>query len=241
MDAQVARCGSCGAPIPPDAVQCPYCQSQVATLACPKCLGLVPVTARHCPRCGSAVEVREHGPTGLQCPECRDALVKAAVGGIELDQCRRCGGVWLDRGLFERIAADREERGTVLGALPGDQAKGAVAAGSVRYRPCPACGKLMNRTNYGRISGVVLDTCKDHGLWFDKDELRRVLEFIQKGGLDKSRERQIQELEDKKRLAAASQPLPSGGWEEDEERPGRGPGLLDLIDALDDLVDRIRR
>lgn len=239
MEAEVLRCGSCGAPIPADAVQCPYCQCQVATVACPRCLGLVPLEAKHCFRCGATVEVQEHGPAGLACPDCRQALVKASVGGIDLNQCHRCGGLWLTTALFERVAADREGRGTVLGALPGDRAKGSVAAEAVRYRPCPECGRMMNRTNYGRISGVVLDTCKEHGLWFDKDELRRVLEFIEKGGLDKARERQIQELEDRKRQATASQPLPASEWGDDRGR--RGPGLLDLVDGLGDLLSLIRR
>jgi Zn-finger nucleic acid-binding protein len=128
----------------------------------------------------------------MTCPECKEALMKASVGGMDLNQCHRCGGVWLDQELFERVAADREERGAVLGALPGDQARGTLASENVHYRRCPTCGRMMNRTNYGRISGVILDTCKSHGVWFDKDELRRVLEFIQKGGLDKSRERQLQ-------------------------------------------------
>ena len=239
MAALTCHCASCGAPIPVDAVQCPYCRCQAATVACPTCLGLVPVAARHCPRCGAAVVVQEHGPAGLQCPECRTAMVKASVGQIDLDQCLRCGGVWLDLALFERVAADREERGTVLGALPGDQAKAPPAPEAIHYRPCPACGKLMNRTNYGRISGVILDTCKEHGLWFDKDELRRVLEFIQKGGLDKSRERQIQELEDKKRLAMASQPIQAAEWDEAGSRSG--PGLLDVVSGLNGLLDWIRR
>jgi len=239
MEAQTLRCSSCGAPLPAEAVQCPYCQAQVATVACPKCFGMVSIAARHCPRCGTAIDVQEHGPTGLKCPECKEALMKAVVGSVELSQCHRCGGVWLSRELFERMAADREDRGTVLGALPGNQAKGAVTPETVHYRPCPACGRMMNRTNYGQISGVILDTCKEHGLWFDKNELRRVLEFIQKGGLDKVRERQIQDLEDKKRLAVASQPVPSLEWEGTHAQ--RGPGLLDLIDVLDDLVTWIRR
>jgi Zn-finger nucleic acid-binding protein len=113
-----------------------------------------------------------------------------------------------------------------------------VAPGNVRYRPCPACGKMMNRTNYGGISGVILDTCKTHGLWFDQDELRRVLEFIQKGGLDKVRERQIQELEDKQRLASASRPTAPQEWE--GASSASGPGLLDLLRAVDGLIDRIK-
>ena len=241
MEAQTLRCNSCGAPIAVEAVQCPYCQCQVATVACPKCLGMVSIAAKHCPQCGATVDVQEHGLSGLKCPECKQPLVKASVGRIDLSQCHRCGGVWLSRDLFERVAADREERGTVLGALPGDQAKGVIESEIIHYRPCPECSRMMNRTNYGRISGVILDTCKDHGLWFDKDELRRVLEFIQKGGLDKSRERQITELEDKKRQAVASQPLPTSGWEEQPTRFGKGPGLLDLLGAVEDIVERFRR
>jgi Zn-finger nucleic acid-binding protein len=165
--------------------------------------------------------------------------MKAAVGGVELNQCHRCGGLWLGRELFEQVAADREGRGAVLGALPGDAAKRAVLPAEVRYRPCPVCGHFMNRTNYGRISGVILDACRDHGLWFDKDELRRVLEFIEKGGLDKAREHQIRELDEKKRLAEASKPLPGAQWEQPRLRSG--PGLLDLIDAVGLFVGRLSR
>lgn len=240
MDAPTFRCGSCGAPIPADAVQCPFCTCQVATVACPKCLGLVPIAAKHCFRCGAAVDIQEHGPAGMNCPECKEALVKASVGGMDLNQCHRCGGVWLDQSLFERVAADREKRGAVLGALPGDQARGPVPGENVHYRRCPTCGQMMNRTNYGRISGVILDTCKAHGVWFDKDELRRVLEFIQKGGLDKARERQIQELEDKKRQVIAAQPIAPPEWE-NGTYPHSGPGLMDLLGALEGFISHIRR
>ena len=33
-----------------------------------------------------------------------------------------------------------------------------------------------------------------HGVWFDRDELRRVLEFVQSGGLEETRRREIEEL-----------------------------------------------
>ena len=239
MEAQSLRCGSCGAPIPADAVQCPYCQCQAATVACPKCLGMVALSAKHCPQCGALVEVQEHGLAGLKCPECKEALMKASVGSVDLSQCHRCGGVWLNQDLFERVAADREERGTVLGALPGNQAKAVIAPETVHYRPCPECGRMMNRTNYGHISGVILDTCKEHGIWFDKDELRRVLEFIQKGGLDKVREHQIRALEDEKRLAIAARSATPPEWT--NQHSLSGPGLFDLLEAMGGLIDRIKR
>ena len=59
----------------------------------------------------------------------------------------------------------------------------------------------MNRSNFAGCSGVVVDWCKAHGSWFDKDELRRIIEFIRAGGLRKAREREKQGLrEDAERL-----------------------------------------
>ena len=52
----------------------------------------------------------------------------------------------------------------------------------------------MNRINFDR-SGVVVDICKGHGIWFDRDELTRIAVFIDAGNLGKSRDRHKTELE----------------------------------------------
>jgi len=240
MGAATFRCPSCGAAVGEEDVQCPYCRSQLATVACPSCFGMVSLRARHCSHCGTEIRTLEHAPSDHSCPDCRIPLAATQVGGLEVEQCHRCGGLWLPIQLFERIAADRETRGGVLGALPGGPSKGEIRETVVRYRPCPQCGNMMNRTNYGRISGVVLDTCKHHGLWFDRDELRRVLAFIEGGGLDRSRERQIKELEEKKREANFAPTPAIAGWSEAPTRSS-GPGLLDLLDAVEGLIQRVRR
>jgi len=209
MEAATLNCQSCGGAVGADAVRCPYCGSQLATLACPRCFAMVSVHASHCSRCGAAIQRSAEAATALACPVCKGALVGTTVGPATLDQCRACGGVWVGQGNFEQLAADKAERGQVLGALPGVPQAQAVPAGPVRYRPCPKCGKLMNRSNYARISGVVLDVCKDHGLWFDRDELRQVLAFIEAGGLEKSRQRQMVEEEERLRRAAEP-PMPTG-------------------------------
>ena len=235
MEAKTLHCQSCGAAVGEDDLQCPYCRSQLATLACPRCFGMVGLHARHCPRCGAAILRAAAGASSLACPACRTALTATSVGGVSLDQCHACGGVWVAQANFEQIAADRAERGQMLGALPGQGPRVAVPLGAVHYRPCPRCGKLMNRTNYGRISGVVLDLCKDHGLWFDRDELRQVLEFIEGGGLEKSHARQIQEEEERRRMPKTD--LPQGDWTEAPLGARRG---VDLIGAFEALVNWIR-
>jgi Zn-finger nucleic acid-binding protein len=126
------------------------------------------------------------------------------VGELAVQECLACGGLWLEREAFEGLAASREGQGAVLGALPGQAPKAEPSEGltAIQYRPCPRCAQRMNRVNYAKRSGVVLDVCKDHGLWFDRDELRRVLVFIQEGGLDRARERDLEELKEAQRTAA---------------------------------------
>ncbi|MGH7180265.1 MAG: zf-TFIIB domain-containing protein, partial [Tepidisphaeraceae bacterium] len=71
--------------------------------------------------------------------------------------------------------------------------------GDWRYRPCPQCGQMMNRINFAGGSGIVLDICKPHGIWFDHDELRKIIEFIREGGLDRAREVEKQKLSEQRR------------------------------------------
>lgn len=226
--AEALHCPSCGAAVGSGDIRCPYCHSQLATVACPRCLAMVPLDAAHCPRCGAEIHRSpEEAASDLACPGCKAKLFHASVGEAHLDQCHACGGVWVAQPEFDKMASDREERGEVLGVLPGEGPKGALVAGEVRYRPCPLCGKLMNRINYAHVSGVIVDVCKDHGIWFDRDELRRVLTFIQEGGLEKSRERELRQLEDERRMAATSLPETSSwGLGAAQERPD---GLLDRL------------
>lgn len=207
MDARVIRCSGCGASVSPEATQCPYCRAQLATVACPGCFALVPLSATHCPGCGRALAPREVGtPDGAPCPACASPLAASHVGELEVKACQACGGLWLDRAMFEQLGADRERQGAILGALPVPVAAPQGPLAPVQYRPCPGCGQRMNRVNYAKRSGVVLDVCKAHGIWFDKDELRRVLAFIAAGGLDRAREQELEELKQAKRTAALQVP-----------------------------------
>ena len=44
----------------------------------------------------------------MNCPLCLDTVLDVTFhGGIELDICPRCRGVWLDRGELERLVGDR--------------------------------------------------------------------------------------------------------------------------------------
>src|SRR5260221_5937318 len=54
---------------------------------------------------------------------------------------------------------------------------------------------MMNRKNFARSSGVIVDMCKNHGVWFDVDELPKIVDFIQKGGMEMTREKEKIDLD----------------------------------------------
>jgi Zn-finger nucleic acid-binding protein len=57
----------------------------------------------------------------------------------------------------------------------------------------------MNRINFARCSGVIVDVCKGHGTWFDRDELSHIVEFIRQGGLEASRNKEKAAIEEERR------------------------------------------
>lgn len=198
MEAQTLRCPNCGAAIASDAPQCRFCESKLATIACPSCFGMMFIGSKHCPHCGAAAaEASAINLPTLKCPRCRIDMDSMAIAGEQMRECETCNGVWLEVASFERICANREEQAAVLGAAspaPSQQVNPDSQGNRVRYSPCPQCGQMMNRINFARCSGVIVDVCRGHGTWFDQDELRAIVEFIREGGLELSREKEKREI-----------------------------------------------
>jgi len=107
--------------------------------------------------------------------------------GTGLDECPRCGGAWLDVEAFAALAADENRRDALLATLRSHAA--ADTPVSAPTKVCPRCGGALVRFDYAGASGIQLDACRTHGVWFDRDELRRVLEFIRSGSLHHRRDR----------------------------------------------------
>ena len=112
----------------------------------------------------------------------------------------------MDVSSFEKNCADREQQSAVLGgASPAPTHSAGDVVSKVSYVPCPECSQLMNRINFARCSGVIVDICKGHGTWFDRDELSRIVEFIRAGGLEAARTKEKSQLEDARRRLEAEQ------------------------------------
>lgn len=195
-DAASLHCPNCGAPVGPGLRRCPYCEARLATVSCPSCFALMFDSAAYCDRCGAKRARAAAVVTPARCPGCSAELQRIAVGDASLLECGACDGVWVEAGDFERLCSSREAQAGVLHRVTEGPRP---AAERVRYRPCVACAKMMNRVNFGRISGVVVDVCKGHGTFLDAGELHQIVAFIHAGGLDRARARQIEELKEQER------------------------------------------
>jgi Zn-finger nucleic acid-binding protein len=154
------------------------------------------VGAKFCDHCGAIaapIEVSLDEKAG-DCPRCGVDLESNTIGETHLRSCTKCDGVWLEAAAFEAICADRESQSAVLGFLNNRTLRGRSMT-KVNYIPCPDCGQLMNRNNFAKASGVIVDICKKHGVWFDADELPSIIGFIKKGGMEMARQRERNELE----------------------------------------------
>jgi len=158
-----------------------------------------------CPHCGAKADRKDSTEAAAPelCPRCRVELNAVLVGAASLRECPRCEGIWTDTATLQQICADREKQAAVLGMAPPVLPEAVMeTAGQIRYLPCPVCGQLMNRVNFANFSGVIVEVCRQHGTWFDREQLRRIVEFIRAGGMDQARAREKADLEEDRRLAA---------------------------------------
>jgi Zn-finger nucleic acid-binding protein len=94
----------------------------------------------------------------LNCPACREQMLEIDDGGVKVDQCLGCLGLWFDAG-------ELETRGVRLGKLVERRPGG---------RDCPRCSEPMEIVS---AQLVELDCCpRCQGLFLDAGELKLLLD-----------------------------------------------------------------
>lgn len=101
-----------------------------------------------------------------------------------IEQCARCHGLFFDINELQALLDDAvvpvyEIDMRLLFTL---QKESPVPRRDFKYVSCPVCRKMMNRVNFGRRSGVVVDQCRNHGVWLEGGELHRLMEWKKAGG-----------------------------------------------------------
>ena len=101
------------------------------------------------------------------CPICNVGLNIRMVEEVEIDECPKCHGVYLDHGEIKKITNNSKLHRYFMGSL-----------GNSPISPllCPGCGGSM-RLQY--IQETEVDTCANcKGIWLDPGELHRISGII---------------------------------------------------------------
>ncbi len=251
-DARVARCGSCGAGVQENVETCAYCGSEIVrepgehSLICPECFARCADNSKFCTACGVGFRpepVRIDGHE-LPCPECSALMPARQVAGVSVNECLACHGLWapgegfdilVGRAIEARKQAGPAERYTLKPRVKG----GNPLRQGVRYRNCPECERFMARRNYRKKSGVIIDSCSEHGVWLDADELEQIAGFILSGAAGERIE--PESAAERKRAAAAAASIAglegerakrSFQWIAGSARPATDDGAIESIANL---------
>lgn len=229
----MARCSNCKAPLPPGSILCEYCGNRTD----------IDLKGIH-------YYTTHESDTPRICPRCNIKLKTVDLkisGRFLIDRCQQCLGIFFDPGELE-LLLDTTVNNVMEIDNPGLKAineKREPNQYPVSYIKCPVCSRLMHRLNYGAKSGVIVDSCKEHGIWLDGGELRQLLEWTKLGGQLLEQKRKAQrEMEERQRELEQREKLK--GWEEEQQSPfadlfmkqQQGSGLLGLLVKIARLLNR---
>lgn len=109
----------------------------------------------------------------MNCPACETALHRLTFQGLELDECRRCRGVWFDhQEIGQLLTLQRIPRRFLETAEQRTPLK-RVEEGR---RVCPRCEVGLE---LAEVEGVRLDTCPEcRGFFADAGEIRRLFDAL---------------------------------------------------------------
>ena len=215
------HCPACGGPNKAHgAGACQFCTAPLVPLGTPDPRSAVPCSccatlnaggASFCSSCGYALARHPGEGATRNCPGCADRNPNAKMyawglaptaqrpQGHPVFACKTCGGVWVDAETLQAVLASAQSQPMGRGVGERGVERRKMAAGTftakIVYRRCAQCGERMNRRNFARVSGIIVDECGAHGTFFDAGELEAILEFVQTGGLELSHRRGREEHE----------------------------------------------
>ena len=222
----MARCKSCSAPLPANSNRCDYCGIR----------NDVDLHGKHDFSINSQQSERN-------CPECNQPLQTIALmfeKAFEIERCSTCYGLFFDPGEIEILLQNtvsgvfdinRQQLSNINKDRYQQQQK-------FKYVKCPVCQVLMNRVNFGRRSGVIIDQCRKHGVWLNNGEITHLMEWKKAGG-QLLHEKHIDTNQEKKRQRYPVSP--NAGKPNKLSRPElfREQETDDLIDTVASVIFKL--
>ena len=164
-------CKKCAAPLEGYAKVCRYCGTYNTTDLnnVHKFTTTEPEPGRHCPRCDIPL-----------------STIDMDIGERFLvERCDKCLGLFFDPNelcTFIECSVSNVHEVNYLHLQEFLREREGQELPPVNYIKCPECRAHMNRENYGARSGVIVDRCREHGVWLDGGELTVILDWVKAGG-----------------------------------------------------------
>lgn len=114
----------------------------------------------------------------MLCPICKKYLDRAILSGVEVDYCPKCLGLWFEE---EELRWAKDEKDRNLRWLDIDLWKDEEQFKIAPLQKlCPWCRLPLYETNYGD-SDIKVDVCNIcHGIWLDRGEFKKIIQFLKK-------------------------------------------------------------
>jgi Zn-finger nucleic acid-binding protein len=94
----------------------------------------------------------------------------------------------------------------------------------------------MNRSNFGRVSGIVIDVCRPHGAWFDRGELAAIRRFLREGGLNRYERRRRMDAEARRARTRSASRTAAGSLDDVYDVLVGGSGASDVPSRIPRLL-----
>jgi Zn-finger nucleic acid-binding protein len=209
--------------------------------ACHNCFTRVSDKAKFCHSCGTGIATEDSigNITDKACPACKPGTFlhtrQLRPDHPAVLECNHCVGLWLTNDYFEQVIKESLTAGENA-IKPDDVQPHALETcakrNPVQYRKCPDCSQFMARQNFARRSGVIVDSCNQHGRWFDAEELARILTWVEAGGMIKSSKANLAEEQAKLKEAKRQQARVKDLSTYDSRVSNRGSIGITLLDLL---------
>ena len=111
------------------------------------------------------------------CPICKIELSEAILHKVGINYCQKCLGLWFEEDELRMAKDEKDKQINWLDIdLWQDRTKFKINRGQ---KLCPSCRLPLYEAEYGD-SQIIVDLCNlCHGIWLDRGEFKKIIEYLQ--------------------------------------------------------------
>jgi Zn-finger nucleic acid-binding protein len=140
----------------------------------------------------------------MHCPKCGIVLNNKTIEGVEVDECRKCEGIWFDKDELRQI---KDKSDSDLHWMDFEIWKHPEKFKAISESiDCPNCSTKMNVLDYDNTNIEIAYCANCQGVWLDKDELKKIIDALEEEILIKSMNEYVHAtIEEAKELITGSE------------------------------------